>query len=156
MTTSASILIIGYGNPHRQDDRAGHLLAERVRDWAAAQGISVTVRTDYQLDLDMVEDIAHATHVFFFDAHTHEFSTAVEVTAVAAEEPQGFTTHAFTPGSLLGLARKLYDAQPDARIISVPGFAFDMRDDMSPTTVAAIDQAFAIACALLHKVISDQ
>jgi len=147
MTAPASILIIGYGNPHRQDDCAGHLLTERVRVWAAAQGIPMTVRTDYQLDLDMVEEIAQATHVFFFDAHTHEFSTAVEVTAVIAEESQGFTTHAFTPGSLLGLAYKLYGTQPDARIISVPGFSFDMRDDVSPATLAAIDQAFAIACA---------
>jgi hydrogenase maturation protease len=152
MTTTPAILLIGYGNPHRQDDRAGHVLAARVAQWAAAQHIPVTLRTDYQLDLDMVEDIAHATHVFYFDAHTHTFSGNVENTEVAPEEPQGFTTHAFTPQSLLGMARRLYGATTTAEIISVPGYSFDMSDAISPPTRAALDHAFALACARVQAV----
>jgi len=150
------ILVIGYGNPHRQDDRAGHELARAVAEWAAAESLdNVHVRTDYQLDLEMVDDIATAAFVLFFDAHAAEYSDTVAVTPVAPEPARGFTTHALTAGNLLALTSQLYGVDVPGCVISVPGYTFDMEYALSPETAAALDAAFVRARAMIMRACQD-
>jgi hydrogenase maturation protease len=137
-----SVLLIGYGNPYRQDDRVGHVVAEQVASRCGAQGRgAVRCLTAYQLDLDMVEDLAAADRVYFIDAHTPDYSSEVELQQVAPAAPDGFTTHVFSPAHLVHLAGTLYGNAPDAFILSVPGASFDMGDDLSPGTALAAEQA---------------
>lgn len=138
------MLVIGYGNPHRQDDRAGHVVAEAIRAWAARDQLShVNVLTAYQLDLDMAEDISTATVVYFCDAHVLSFSDDIVITPVSAEKQQGFTTHLITPSGLFSLCKELYQHMPRGTLVSVPGEWFDMGDEMSPRATAKAAQAAA-------------
>jgi hydrogenase maturation protease len=136
-------LVIGYGNPHRQDDRVGHIVAEAVQQWADGAGLPLEVVTAYQLDLDMVEQISAASLVVFVDAHTPSFCDGLACTQIVPDDDAGFTTHAFTPGGLLALAARLTGRAPQAFIVSVPGFAFDLGDEISARTRALAADAVA-------------
>lgn len=136
------VLVIGYGNPHRQDDRAGHLVAETIRGWAAREHRShIHVITAYQLDLDMVEEISAADVVYFSDAHVLSYSDEIVITPVYAEKEQGFTTHLITPSGLFALCQELYNHMPRGTLVSVPGEWFDMGDETSPRTAEKAAQA---------------
>ncbi len=127
------MVIIGYGNPHRQDDRAGHCVAGLVQAWAGEHGAAqVKIVTAYQLDLDMVEEIAQADAVYFSDAHVLSYSAEIVFDAVTPDMTTGFTTHLITPAGLLALSQQLYHHTPHGYIVSVPGEWFDMGDEMSP------------------------
>jgi len=137
------ILIIGYGNPHRQDDRVGHDAADEIQRWADENSLdTIRVITAYQLDLDMVEDAIQADVVIFIDAHIPEFSDGISFTTVEPGNSAGFTTHAFTAGDILSLCNSLYAKAPQAFILSIPGYAFDMEDTLSPRTQELLPQAF--------------
>lgn len=134
-------LIIGYGNPYRQDDRIGHVIAEELQRWATAVGQPLDVVTAYQLDLDMVEQIGAASLVVFIDAHKPAYCDGLVCSPAVPDEDAGFTTHAFTPGGLLALAARLKGNSPRAFIVSVPGYAFDLGDEISARTRACAAEA---------------
>lgn len=144
LSTPPRVLVIGYGNPHRQDDRAGHVVAETIRAWAAREHRShIHVLTACQLDLDLAEDIIAADVVYFCDAHVLSFSDDIVITPVTAEKQQGFTTHLITPSGLFSLCKELYQRMPRGTLVSVPGEWFDMGDEMSPRAAAKAAQAAA-------------
>jgi hydrogenase maturation protease len=150
-TGPQSVLLIGYGNPYRQDDRVGHVVAEQAASRCRAQGHgAVRCLTAYQLDLDMVEDLASVDRVYFIDAHTPDYSSEVELQPVAPAAPDGFTTHVFSPAHLVHLAGTLYGSAPDAFILSIPGQTFDMGDDLSPGTARAAEEAVKLLLQHLH------
>ena len=137
-------LVIGYGNPHRQDDRIGHVVADALQRWADDMRMPLDVVTAYQLDLDMAEQIGTAALVVFIDAHRPEFSDNLACTSVVPDSDAGFTTHAFTPGSLLSLVARLTGSAPKAFIVSVPGYSFDMGEEISERTRALAGDAVAL------------
>ena len=141
----SKILIIGYGNPYRQDDSIGHVIAKAVEKWAAEIKINfLTVMTAYQLELEMVEDLANNHTVIFIDAHTPDYSDNLVFEKVEPKVTKGFTTHVFGPGDLVGLSMKFYNHAPEAYILSVPGYDFDMGNDLSGKTLELSEKAIAL------------
>jgi hydrogenase maturation protease len=152
--SGARILVIGYGNPHRQDDRVGHDTAEAIQSWAEENTLAgIRVITAYQLDLDMVEDAIHADIVIFIDAHIPEFSEHVSFTPVEPGDSAGFTTHAFTAGDIIALCNSLYGKSPQAFILSIPGYEFDMIDTLSPRTQELLPQAIDLLKARIEELL---
>src|SRR5688572_26950641 len=96
------ILIIGYGNPLRQDDGVGIQVVEQL------QGLlhnripeEVEVIARHQLTPELVEPISRASYVIFVDAA--ESGTPGEIMELQVEHsptPQPFT-HNLTPAALL-------------------------------------------------------
>lgn len=149
------VLVIGYGNPHRQDDRIGHEIAGEIQRWAVEQNLaSIRVITAYQLDLDMVEDAVNAETVIFIDAHTPDFSEDISFDMVKPGNSAGFTTHAFTAGDIISLCSSLYNTTPEAFILSVPGFAFNMEDALSPRTEELLPQAVSLLKTRIKQLVS--
>ena len=70
------ILIYGYGNPGRQDDGLGVLLAEEIERWSAEKGF-VNIHTDsnYQLNLEDADALAKHDLVIFADASREDIDT---------------------------------------------------------------------------------
>ncbi|WP_168188162.1 hydrogenase maturation protease [Hahella sp. CCB-MM4] len=122
-------LIIGYGNPGRQDDGLGPEFVRRVDDgnW---QGVSTQV--NYQLTVEDAVDIARYPRIIFVDA-TIEPSIATEqgfsFTPVGEASGQPFASHSLTPGSLMELARTLFDARAEAYILAISGYEFDQFEE---------------------------
>lgn len=145
------ILVIGYGNPYRQDDRIGHVVADEIEQWACAHGIGIDVLTAYQLDLDMVEQIASAASVFFIDAHRPEYNEGMVCERIEPKDEAGFTTHAFTPSGLVAIAGRLAGTRPEAFIVSIPGYSFDLGEELSGRTCALATDAIALVQRMITE-----
>jgi len=140
--SSNTKLIIAYGNPYRNDDGVGHYVAREIQEWADEENIDkITIITAYQLDIDMVEDISISEKVFFLDAHVKEYSTELVIEKIEPHKSNGFTTHVFTPSDLVALVIQLYDKEPAGTLISVPGYNFDMGEELTPETKEKADRA---------------
>ena len=135
MKLDSKILIVGYGNPYREDDGIGHIIAEAIEKWASEKKFdNITVITAYQLELEMVEDVAEHDFVVFIDAHVENYSKGIVFDKVVPKETKGFTTHVFGPSDLAALSEKFYNHVPEIFILSVPGYKFDLGDDLSEKT----------------------
>lgn len=131
-------LLIGYGNPGRQDDGLGPALAEAVGSLCLPL---VTVDSDYQL---MVDDaVAFQDHdvVVLVDAAL----TGPEPFSVARVHPRpgaSFTSHGVDGPELVALARDLFDAEPSTYQVAIRGYQFDtFEEKISPRALLNLDAA---------------
>ncbi len=134
-------LLIGYGNTLRNDDGAGQRVAEMVAEWELA---NVRSHACVQLTPELAAEIALATTVIFVDAVAVEAESpaTVEVQPLILEPEQRDQPvkwgHHGDPRSLLCLTYQLYHASPTAYWVLIPGINFEVGDELSPTTEAAI------------------
>lgn len=162
-------LLIGYGNPSRQDDGVGHYVINRLRaaiglspldllaepgsdgpDDALVAGRPVRALWLQQLDLALAEELAEAERLILVDCHLggpEQSEWEVE------ERPfDGPTTHVVTPGVLLQVARRAFGRAPAARVYSVRGESFEFGDQLTPVVR---ERADALAARLLAEVRGD-
>jgi len=143
------ILLIAYGNPLRQDDGAGLRLAERMAGRWQAMGAPVRHLAVQQLAPELALEIAvpDVTALVFVDTRAAAgLAGAVEITPLAP--PDAATPslgHHFQPGVLLAYAALLLEGRqaPPARLVTVPGVAFDHGEGLSQTASAAIEAALS-------------
>lgn len=118
-----STLVLGWGNPGRQDDGLGPAL---IAELASAAPPGVTLAADYQLQVEDAADVARHARVIFVDA---DRSAGVEPfwirRLVPAPGSPGFTTHDLTPDQVLALSRNLFGRQPEAWLLGIRGHDFD-------------------------------
>jgi len=156
-------LIIGYGNPDRQDDGvAWHILsALAVRLGLPAPDsyedeFPAHDRLDFafhlQLTPEMAEDISAFGRVCFVDAHTGDVPTSVQMVTVHSEFQRSPFTHHLTPQSLLSMCETIYGRKPEAALLSVRGYQFGFDRQLSPRTAALLPEALdLIESWLEHK-----
>jgi len=148
------LLLIGYGNPLRQDDGLGWQIATTIE----ALGLpGLQVLAAQQLTLELAAPIALAKAVVFVDAAYGEFAAngstqAIEPLAlkplpaqakVPDPAPQAFS-HQLTPQALLILAGQLYGHQPAALQLLVPARWDGHGEGFSPEAAAALPTAIAL------------
>ncbi len=146
------VLIIGYGNPDRQDDGVGFQALVRlakalkrpypldVYEDIQPEGQNPDFWFDLQLKPEMAEVIAQYDHVFFIDAHTGAVPDDVnwrELTPVFQSSP---LTHHLTPESALSLCETLYGKKPAAILISIRGYEFGFSSTLSQQTEIYLNQ----------------
>jgi len=146
------VLIIGYGNPDREDDGiAWHILKaltvklgltspESYED-EFPQFESIDFAFYLQLTPEMAEDIAAYMYVCFVDAHTGSIPRPVRLINVNSEFQHTPFTHHLTPQSLLSLCETIYGKKPDAALVSVLGHRFLFTRQLSEETSALVPQA---------------
>jgi hydrogenase maturation protease len=147
----AHVLIIGYGNPLRQDDGFG---------WQAAQQcVSVLppaqakVIACHQLTPELAEIISRASLVIFLDADTEQPPGRLSCRWIVAEPsvPAAFS-HRVTPQSLLACAQALYGSHPAAVMLSISGASFGYSEALSPAVNAAMPEVLERVRALVATV----
>lgn len=159
----ANILIIGYGNPDREDDGiAWHLLrrlAEHLgrpgpgpdNDGLDELGRSPDLVFVLQLLPEIAETLASYDYACFIDAHTGAYEEAIRFEPIeAAFQPSPFTHH-LTPKTCLTLAQALYGHAPEGLVVSVRGYQFGFANTLSPETASLADQAFERIVAWLEN-----
>jgi hydrogenase maturation protease len=127
------ILIIGYGNPDRQDDGvAWHIMyalaiklgypapSTYEEEFPANDGLDFTF--SLQLTPEMAEEIAAYERVCFVDAHTGDIPREVQMIPVESEFQRSPFTHHLTAQSLLSMCETLYHKKPEAALLSVRGY----------------------------------
>jgi len=146
------LLIIGYGNPDRQDDGvAWHILyamtlrlglpAPDTYEDEFPESAQVDLAFYLQLTPEMAEDIHSYDYVCFVDAHTGNISEPVCLIPVESEFQASPFTHHLTPQSLISFCETLYANKPDAALLSVRGYHFGLSQQLSEETAELIPQA---------------
>ena len=154
-------LVIGYGNPDREDDGvAWHI----VRKLAVRFGrLDPNTPTDSILDLDVgeprlsdeapdltvelqlmpeiAETIAAYDKVCFVDAHTGAYENDLNVSQPEAEFQSSPFTHHLTPQTCLILTKTAFGRIPEALVVSVKGYRFGFAHALSERTAQLADEA---------------
>lgn len=153
------VLIIGYGNPDREDDGvAWHILkslATRLGqpepsldlDSLQHHGETSDLLCMLQLDPDVAEVITNYDRVCFVDAHTGAYQEEIRFERIEGEFQSSPFTHHMTPQTCLILAETLFGQAPQAIVVSVRGYQFGFSHELSIETAtlaeAATDRIFA-------------
>jgi len=149
----SKVLIIGYGNPNREDDGVSwHILQKLATHFDAP--LAPALATDefdpnryphlvFELQLmpEMSEPMANYDFVCFVDAHTGAYEEDVRVVPIAPAYQTSPFTHHLTPESCLSLADTLYGHAPEGLMVSVRGYQFGYKTELSEQTAGLADEA---------------
>jgi hydrogenase maturation protease len=145
-------ILIGYGNPDRQDDGvAWHVLcavAERLglatpssMDDEFPSSPDIDFLFQLQLTPELSETVSGYARACFVDAHTGAVPEEVHCQAVLAEFQKSPFTHHLTPQSLLSMSQAIYGKTPQAILVSVRGYQFGFTDELSGETAVLVPRA---------------
>jgi hydrogenase maturation protease len=137
-------LVIGYGNPSRQDDGVGYHLVNALKrrlgqpelcedqDGLDERHGPVNVIWTQQLFPELAEIIAEYDLVVFLDAHVEPDRPDLDMQPIQSAYRSSLVSHHTKPETLLALSHDLYQRTPRAILISVRGYTFDFGDQLSP------------------------
>lgn len=155
-------LIIGYGNPDREDDgvawhilglvaqRLGHTLAIPPDDEFQTFGIEIDLYFTLQVTPELAEMITAYDRVIFVDAHTGIVPEEIHWQDLVGDYQTSPFTHHMTASTCVGLARTLYDARVEAYLVSVRGYAFGFTRILSERTMELAEEAAEQICARIR------
>jgi len=140
------VLVIGYGNPGRQDDGLGPAAAFAIDKlgWP-----NVSTLDNYQLAIEDAVEIAAHDVVWFVDA-SREGDAPCAVRRLSRAFDFTFTSHLVKPETLLAITDHEFGKCPEAHLISIRGYEFDFVEGLSDR---ACDN-LTLAVALLRRRIS--
>lgn len=150
-----STLIIGYGNPDRQDDGAAWYILSQLASRFGCEDIPSTDEGlepndcapafifSLQLMPELAETISRFARVCFVDAHTENIEAPLQFTPIDSAFQPSPLTHHMTPQTTLSIAETLYGHVPVAILCSVRGYEFGFEATLSPRTQELADQAVA-------------
>ena len=140
------ILILGYGNPGRQDDGLGPALTETVECWGLPD---VAAEVSYQLNIEDAAVLADYEKVLFVDAsrngpEPYSFGEVKPASTVT------FTTHSVPPESVLAICDDHFGPPPPAWALGIRGYEFGFGEELTPRARANLDKAIAFVQSLLR------
>ena len=156
-------LVIGYGNPDRQDDGVAwhvlHALAIRLNLPAPdsyEEEFPSNDRLDFtftlQLTPEMAEQIASYERICFVDAHTGSIASEVQLVPVKSQFQHSAFTHHLTAQSLLSVCQSLYGNTPLAVLLSVRGYQFEFERELSTETATLVPEAVELILGWIKNV----
>ena len=140
-----SIYVYGFGNPGRQDDGLGPMIIDKL-DQENIEGIATD--SNYQLNIEDADNISGSDIVIFVDASID----ADEPFSFKKIEPSAeitFTTHSMSPESVIALCGDIYGRVPDAYVLAIRGYEWEMFEGLSEK---AMDNFTAAYNFLLERI----
>jgi hydrogenase maturation protease len=142
---SPRVLVLGYGNPGRQDDGLGPAAAARIDNLGLP---NLTAFDNYQLNIEDAIDVAAHDIVWFVDAAkvgpapyaVYDVSPACKIE---------FTSHIVRPEAILAIARQCYGGSPRAFVLAIRGYDFEFIESLTP---AASDNLRAALAMLTDRI----
>ena len=128
------VLVIGYGNPSRNDDGVGWFVIERLRELALP---GVELLAEHQLEVDLTETVSRFDWVIFVDAALAEVSPRMTRTAVQPAWAAHAVSHYLTPADVLGLAQVLHGRAPRGELFQIPAYDLNFGERLSALTESA-------------------
>ena len=139
------ILVLGYGNPGRQDDGLGPALA------AGIDGLgwpNITAYDNYQLNIEDALEVAEHDVVWFVDA-AKAGPSPYDVRDLSAASSIRFTSHVVRPEAILAIAHQYYGKSPQAFLLAIRGYQFEFVEEL---TAGAIDNLRVALTMLTDKI----
>lgn len=150
-------LVIGYGNPDREDDGVAwyvlHALSAHFKVPVHSPGDVQPDNQDIlpyphlifslQLMPEMAEMFARYDAICFVDAHTGIYEEDLRVAPLEPGYQSSPFTHHLTPETSLLLAKMLYGQAPPGLMVSVRGYSFGYKSELTPTVATLSENAVA-------------
>ena len=142
------VLLIGYGNPAREDDGLGPAVAEIVeRPPEAAEPGGDHPRVDRR---GGATDIAEHDMVVFVDACVN-CEGPYSFTEVKPSMDISFSTHSVEPEILMGMATQLFKAGTKGYALGIRGYSFEMfKEEMTEKAVENMGKAVEFLLGVLQ------
>ena len=134
------VLVLGYGNPGRQDDGLGPAAAAEIGklDWPG-----VTACDNYQLVIEDAVEISEHDVVWFVDA-ARSGAEPYEVRPLSPAADIAFTSHLVKPEALLAIADLYYGKSPEAYLVGIRGYEFEFLEGLTDRARANLAQAMML------------
>lgn len=143
LARDSRILVLGYGNPGRQDDGLGPAAAEAIERRRFER---VQTSANYQLAIEDASDAAECDVVIFVDAS----KTGPEPFSVAPVRPSSevacFVSHFVRPEYIMSLCRSVYGRTPRAYLIGIRGYDFDFGEGLTERARENLEIAVSSLC----------
>jgi hydrogenase maturation protease len=142
MTAGAAnprVLILGYGNPGRQDDGLG---PAAIAEIAAMAWPGVSAQDNYQLVIEDAPDIAEHDVVWFVDA-ARDGAGPYEIQQLTPRHDVTFTSHLLKPETLLAIVEGYYGKSPEAWLLAIRGYEFEFREGLTDRARNNLAEALA-------------
>lgn len=145
-----SVLIIGIGNAGRADDGLGWAFLDRVKAKYPDGKIplstgDVSVYFDleyrYQLQVEDAELICQYKKVVYIDATEEVHEDGFAIRECASSGNYHYSSHIQSPESVLYLSEVLFGKKPEALIVSITGFDWDLGNRMGVRASENLDKA---------------
>ena len=143
------VLVLGYGNPGRQDDGLGPAAVAEIErfGWPNLRAFD-----NYQLNIEDAMDVAAHDVVWFVDAA----KTGPEPYAIHDVSPASaieFTSHIVRPEVILAIAGQCYGGSPPAFLLAIRGYEFEFIEKLTP---GAADNLRAALAMLTQRICAAQ
>lgn len=135
------ILVLGYGNPGRQDDGLGPAAAETIEQWRLP---GVTVEVNYLLNIEDAAEAAECDQVLFIDAAA-DGTEPFEMRAVHAASAMTFTSHIVPPEVILAICQQCYGRVPRGWLLAIRGYEFELIEELTERARHNLDEALEYA-----------
>ena len=134
------VLVLGYGNPGRQDDGLGPAAIAEIESMGLP---NVTAFDNYQLNIEDAIDVAAHDIVWFVDA-ARTGPTPYSVRAVSPSPTIEFTSHIVRPEAILAIAHQCYGGSPQAFLLAIRGYGFEFIEALTPAARDNLEAALAM------------
>lgn len=125
------ILVIGLGNPLREDDGIGAGIVQILdKEILPALRERVTLKIEHQIDIVHSALIKDYDHVIFVDARDGSGEQPIQIKKMApVYETPTFTSHIGSIPALLSITARVFGRVPDCYLVAVQGsnFAFGQK-----------------------------
>lgn len=134
------VLILGYGNPGRQDDGLGPAAVAEIESMRLT---NLTAFDNYQLNIEDAVDVAAHDIVWFVDA-ARTGPSPYSVRPVSPSSSIEFTSHIVRPETILAIAGQCYGGSPQAFLLAIRGYEFEFIEALTPAAKDNLDAALAM------------
>ncbi len=146
LSDNYKVLLIGYGNPAREDDGLGPAAAQAIEK-LNIEGVSVD--SNYQLTVEDSASVARHDVVVFVDAAARG-KNPVMFYELEPKRSESFTSHSVGPEAILGLTHDLFKVQTRGFMLGIRGYSFDMfKEEMTTEALKNLEAAVKFITPLL-------
>ena len=132
------LLVMGYGNPGRQDDYLGQRMAESIETLGHP---FIDVEMCFQLNIEDAVTLSKYDIALFIDASI-DCDEPFEIKRVTAEKEITFTTHSISPGSVMAIAIDHFDAKTETWQLAIRGYEFEFLEGLTDRAKHNFKKAF--------------
>lgn len=147
------VLIVGVGNPIRQDDDIGPYCVRIFQQESnELKKKLVDCMTVHQLDVLHCEIFARYQCIIFIDADACPGTEPIRLEEVSPQpKAQPFTTHIGSISDIMYFTEHLCGVTPKVYLLAIKGLSFEVGEGLSPVAVKNSEEALLILNKLINE-----